>query len=60
MAVWRIIDPLFAGKMNRYKGIEGKNIAIAMIQAAKKQSQKVNLYNWNEINQLLLARGVPD
>jgi hypothetical protein len=48
-----IINPLFIGKLNNYNGIEGKNIAKAMNNAAKNQLDKVKVYNWQEMNYLL-------
>jgi uncharacterized protein YbjT (DUF2867 family) len=53
MKVWTIINPVFIGNMSRYKGTEGKNIAKAMNNAAKNQLQKVRIYNWKEMNDLL-------
>jgi len=51
--VWSIINPVFLGKLNRYRGINAKNIAKAMINAAKNQSNKVKIYHWKEMNDLL-------
>ncbi len=48
-----IINPVFIGKLNRFRGINGKDIAKAMVNAAKNQSEKVRIYHWKEMNGLL-------
>jgi uncharacterized protein YbjT (DUF2867 family) len=53
MKIWKIINPFFIGKLNNYRGIEGKNIAKAMNNAAKNQLEKVKVYNWQEMSYLL-------
>lgn len=47
--LFRRINPLFIGKLNKYRGIEGKVIARAMINAAKAPSEKVKIYEWKEM-----------
>ncbi|WP_206663850.1 hypothetical protein [Robertmurraya kyonggiensis] len=54
MALWRILNPFFIGGMSRYKGMEAKNIARAMIYAAKNRFEKVKVYHWKDMNDLLL------
>lgn len=51
--LFSVINPLFIGSMKKYRGIEGKDVAKAMIKAAKKQSEKVKIYEWQEMNDLL-------
>ncbi|MCF2505671.1 NAD(P)H-binding protein [Dyadobacter sp. CY107] len=51
--IFSIINPLFVGPMQKYRGIEGKNIAKAMLAAAKKPAGKVKIYEWKEMNDLL-------
>jgi uncharacterized protein YbjT (DUF2867 family) len=51
--IFAVINPLLIGKLNKYKGIDGKDIAKAMNNAAKNQSEKVKIYQWSEINSLL-------
>ena len=51
--IWSVINPLFIGKLNRNKGINGKDVARAMNNAAKIQTQKVKIYYWKEMNDLL-------
>ncbi len=40
------------GKLRKYKGIEGRTVAIAMVQAVKTYSQGKNIYNYDEIKRL--------
>lgn len=51
--IFSIINPLFVGPMQKYRGIEAKNIAKAMLSAAKKPAGKVKIYEWKEMNELL-------
>jgi uncharacterized protein YbjT (DUF2867 family) len=54
MKIWRVINPVLIGKgLKRYKGINGKDIAKAMNNAAKNHSDKVKIYQWQEMNDLL-------
>jgi uncharacterized protein YbjT (DUF2867 family) len=53
MKVWPVINPLLSGKLNCYRGIEGKDVAKAMSMAARNQSDKVKIYRWQEITDLL-------
>lgn len=50
---WTIINPLLVGDLNRYKGIDGKDVAKAMVNAAKKQTDKVKIYQWRDMFALL-------
>lgn len=49
MAVWKVINPVLSGKMNKYKGIEAKNIARAMVGAANHPDGKVKIFYWKEM-----------
>ena len=52
--IWSIINPVFIGKqLKRYRGIDGRDVAKAMNNAAKNQSEKVKIYHWKEMNDLL-------
>jgi len=51
--LFTVLNPLFFGGLNKYKGIEGKNVAKAMNNAAKNNSEKVKIYQWSEMNSLL-------
>jgi uncharacterized protein YbjT (DUF2867 family) len=53
IALISAINPLFVGGMKKYRGIEGKDIAKAMINAAKRQSERVKIYEWQEMMELL-------
>jgi len=48
--LWNFINPVLPAK---YKGMDGKDIAKAMNNAAKDQVEKVKIYHWKEMNQLL-------
>ena len=49
--VFRMINPIFGS--GKYRGIEGKDIARAMNKAAGRQTVKVKVYQWKEMNELL-------
>lgn len=48
-----IINPLFIGSMNKYRGITGEDVARAMQNAARHQTEKVKFYEWRDMNALL-------
>ena len=50
---WPAVDPLLTWKNGKYKGITGKDIAKAMIISAKNQEEKIKIYHWREIHDLL-------
>lgn len=50
----KLINPLLGGKLKKYRGIEGKEIAIAMNNAGKTPSEKVKIYQWEEMQGLIL------
>ncbi len=52
MAVWKVINPVLSGKMNKYKGIEAKNIARAMVGAANHPDGKMKIFYWKEMMDL--------
>ena len=52
--LWSVINPLLLGSyLRKYKGIDGKDIAKAMNNSAKRQLEKVKVYQWKEMNDLL-------
>ena len=53
MKIWSAVNPLFVGKAAKYKGITAQNIAKSMNNAAKNQTEKVQIYHWKEMNALL-------
>lgn len=53
IGIFKLINFLLIGKLNKFRGMKGENIALAINNSAQKQSQKVKIYQWNEINKLL-------
>ncbi len=53
---WTVVDLILVGNLKRYRGIEGKDVAKAMVYAAKNQSEKVKIYEWEEMNDLLISQ----
>ncbi|MEO6632450.1 MAG: NAD(P)H-binding protein [Mucilaginibacter sp.] len=52
--VWGFINPLLIGKsLKKYHGITGQDIATAMMNAAKNQNEKVKIFHWQEMKNLL-------
>jgi uncharacterized protein YbjT (DUF2867 family) len=52
MGIFGVINPILGS--GRYRGIEGKDIARAMNNAAAgRQTEKVKVYHWKEMNELL-------
>jgi uncharacterized protein YbjT (DUF2867 family) len=56
--IWAVINPVLIGRLDRYKGIKGEDVAKAMNNAAamnvagKNQVGKVSIYQWKEMNEL--------
>ena len=46
---WSAVDLIMIGNLNRYRGIEGKDVARAMVKAATNQTEKVKIYEWEEM-----------
>ncbi len=54
MKIWAVCNPLLiGGNLKKYKGILAKDVAQAMINAANDQQQKVKIYHWQEMMDLL-------
>lgn len=51
--LFRLINPIFTGKSSKYKGIEGKHIAKAMLKSAENPTEKVKIYQWKEMDDLI-------
>lgn len=51
--LWSILDPIFVGPLNRYRGIAGKDVAKAMVNAARRPSEKIAIHHWQEMQALL-------
>jgi uncharacterized protein YbjT (DUF2867 family) len=49
IALFSILNPLFAGSWKRYHSIHVKDLAAAMIKAANDLSVKVKRYHWQDI-----------
>jgi uncharacterized protein YbjT (DUF2867 family) len=53
MRFWPALNPLLTWKGDKYKGITGEDIAKAMIKSAKNQTEKLEIYHWREMHDLL-------
>jgi uncharacterized protein YbjT (DUF2867 family) len=53
MRYWSALDPLLAWTGDKYKGITGEEIAKAMMKSAKNQTEKLKIYHWREMHDLL-------
>jgi len=53
MAVWRVLNPFFLGKMNAYRGMHAKDIAKAMVRAARSSTEKTKVFGWKETKEKL-------
>jgi uncharacterized protein YbjT (DUF2867 family) len=51
--LWSLIDPVLVGKLAPYKGIDGKDVAQAMVAAARNQTEKLKIYQWTEMHALV-------
>ena len=49
MGLWPKLNPLLQGSWSRYRGIDVKVVAAAMIRAAKNPQDKVKIYEWQEM-----------
>jgi uncharacterized protein YbjT (DUF2867 family) len=56
MRSWPALNPLLTWKLDKYKGITGEDIARAMIKSAKNQTEKLKIYHWREMYDLLGKR----
>ena len=55
IAIWRWLNPLLVGKADRYRGITGEAVAAAMVNSARNQWDKVKIYHWRDMIQLIRA-----
>ena len=53
IALFKFINPLFIGKLSKYKGIEASNIAKAMVNSSNHLDDKVKILHWKDMNALL-------
>ncbi|WP_131537760.1 NAD(P)H-binding protein [Pedobacter nototheniae] len=49
MGIWSIINPILLGPLKKYKGINGSEVAKAMINSNKDETEKVKIYHWQEM-----------
>lgn len=52
IGLFTIVNPLLVGSLKKFRGVQGRDVARAMIAAANTQSLKVNVYEWAEIRRL--------
>ncbi len=50
---WSALNPLLTWKVDKYRGITGEDIAKAMMKSAKSQTEKLKIYHWKEMHDLL-------
>ncbi len=55
IGIWRWLNPLLVGNADRYRGITGKALAAAIVNSARHQSDKIKVYHWREMIQLVRA-----
>jgi uncharacterized protein YbjT (DUF2867 family) len=53
MKFWPALNPLLTWKGGKYKGITGEDVAKAMVRSAKNQTEKIKIYEWKEMHELL-------
>lgn len=53
IGVWNLLNPLLRGSLKRYRGIEGDQIAKAMVNAAQIRTGHVQIYAWQQMQELL-------
>lgn len=53
--IWSVLNPLFFGKLNKYKGIDAKDIARSMVCAAETTAPKLKVYHWHEMKSVLIG-----
>lgn len=53
MRIWKIIDPLLIGNLNKYKGMNAKEIARAMFQSSLNATGSINIYHWRDMKYLI-------
>jgi uncharacterized protein YbjT (DUF2867 family) len=53
MSSWSASNPLLSWKGGKYRGMTGEDIAKAMVHSAKNQTEKLKIYHWKEMHDLL-------
>jgi len=49
----KLIGPLLAGKWKKYKAIEARNVAAAMVEASKQNKEGFTVYEYDEMKRLI-------
>jgi len=52
IAVYKVINPLFVGKLKKHKGIQAKQVANAIIKVALKNNESFKIFESDEIQNL--------
>jgi uncharacterized protein YbjT (DUF2867 family) len=52
IVVYKILDPLFIGRLKRYRGIKARQVAEAMIRTATSNNDKLKIFESDEIQNL--------
>ena len=55
IGIWRWLNLLLVGKVDRYRGITGEALAAAIVNSARNRSDKVKIYHWREMIQEIHA-----
>jgi uncharacterized protein YbjT (DUF2867 family) len=53
IGLWAVVDPLLIGGADKYRGTAGQDIARAMRISAERPSEKLKVYEWREMRELL-------
>lgn len=53
IAVFSVLNPLLVGGLKKFRGIQGAEVARAMVLAAGVQTEKAKVYQWDEMQELL-------
>lgn len=56
MTIWKGLNLFFRRRASRYTGVEVKILARAMCNAANHPSEKVMIYHWKEMNDVLFQK----
>jgi len=51
--IWKIINPLLIGKLSKYKGIQARNIAQAMLLNTISNKEVANVFHWKEMKDII-------
>jgi uncharacterized protein YbjT (DUF2867 family) len=52
IAVYKVINPLFVGRLKKYKGVPAAQVAKSMMQAALNNNDKLKIYESDEIQDM--------